>query len=225
MSSFTIKRVTFDSKTKKNDGLSSKNAAFDYIINGCLCEGKTFSKMLKKLKNHKSIVLKRTIIWLEAYFELAKRYPSGIIYIDNVAKKWNLPCLPSGGGNCISVNGDLNCLTIMKKLKKQVKIYTLKHYSVKKIQTIFKKYVKLNDPLTERPMNPRIYLDIQNRKGLSIKNAVRYGASWDEEEQLWYVVKSRRLGGRLAILKYGAKRKPIDEILTERSMKSIKIIN
>jgi hypothetical protein len=218
MSSFTIKRVTFDSNTKKNDGLSSKNAAFDYIINGCLCEGKTFSKMLKKLKNHKSIVLKRTIIWLEGYFELAKRYPSGMIYGD-VAKKWKLPCLPSGGGNNISVGGDLQTFAVMTNLKKQVKLYALKHYSVKKIQTIFKKYAKQNVPLTVRfskPRNSRIYLDIQNRKGLSIKNAVRYGASWDEDEQLWYVVKSRRLGGRLAILKYGIKRKPIDQILTER---------
>jgi len=218
MSTFT-KRVTFCPTAKKIDGLSHQNSHFDSLINDCLCEGFTFKKAMKKTKASKSFILKKTIIWVEMYFALLGRFPNGICLVDGIEKEWKFPVLLGGGGNNIAVTGNKNHVKLMLRLKKQVDRYKIQHYSVKKIQKIFKKCVRseslksfklVGKPQRKTERGERIYLNIVKRQDLKIKDAMRLGARWEEKTKRWYVVKS---SGRLAIVKYGIKRKTLHDIL------------
>ena len=218
MSTFT-KRVTFCPTAKKIDGLSPQNAHFDSLMNDCLCENLTFKKAMKKTKASKSFILKKTIIWVEMYFALLGRFPNGICLVDGVEKEWKFQVLLGGGGNNIAATGHYDHVKLMLRLKKQVDRYKIQHYSVKKIQKIFKKCVQskfpksfkvVRKPQRKTERGERIYLNIAKRQDLKIKDAIRLGARWEEKTKTWYVAKS---SGRLAIVKYGTKRKTLHDIL------------
>jgi hypothetical protein len=202
MTSLTKKRVTFDTLTKKNDGLSFENASFDELVNACLCNNIPFKEALKRsrIAKQKSKVIKKMVVWLLAYFELSRQYPDGIIKYDanGNEEKWKLPVLRTGGGNNIAATAKHFNLII--KLKKEVDEYQLIHYSVKKIQTIFKKCIRL------KRKNLRINLNLHKRRDLKIKDAMRYGAKWDHKTSNWYVKKTAGVGGRLAIIRFGVKK-------------------
>jgi hypothetical protein len=226
MSSFTKKlRVSFCPTTKKIDGLSFQNSAFDILINDCLYNGNSFKKAMKKTKVSKSFILKRILVWMEMYFEMARRFPNGLCIVDAVEKVWRFPVLLTGGGNNITVSGLDAHFKLMVNLKKEIDEYKLQHYSVKKIQKIFKKCVQSNFPkilkLVRKPQRKiekgdRVYLNIAKRQDLKIQDAIRFGAHWEEKSETWYVAKSSsaKSSGRMAILKYGTKRKTLPEIIS-----------
>ena len=162
-----------------------------------MCNEIHFLEALKRprIAAEKSKVIKKTVVWIAAYFELLRKYPSGVVSVNGIEKIWKLQVLKTGGGNNIAASA---CHAgSMEKLKKEVDEHQLIHYSVKKIQKIFKKCIR------SKRKNPRIYLNLLERCDLKVADAIRYGAKWDYKTSNWYVKKSTGVGYRLAILRFG----------------------